>query len=220
VKTWFRQLRDAWTHMRTVDDHVVWMVPLGAAVGLLAGVGLGFLFPFATFVMMPVFGVLLAFVGAMMVFNRRARKAQYQLLDGQLGAAAAVLDQLRGQWFLSPAVAVNTKQDMVHRLVGRCGVVLVGEGAQQRVKPLLAKERKRLARVVGDAPVTVLVVGEREGQVPLRKLQLRITKLPAKLKKAEVPRLERKLKPLDKAPPIPKGIDPMAAASRKRPKPR
>jgi hypothetical protein len=35
-----------------------------------------------------------------------------------------------------------------------------------------------------------------------------------------VPKLERKLKPLDRGMPIPKGIDPMAAANRKRPKPR
>jgi hypothetical protein len=48
----------------------------------------------------------------------------------------------------------------------------------------------------------------------------RITKLPRELKKGEVPKLERKLKPLDRDLPIPKGIDPMAAANRKRPKPR
>jgi hypothetical protein len=47
-------------------------------------------------------------------------------------------------------VAVNAKQDMVHRVVGRCGIVLVGEGAPQRVKGLLAKERKRMQRVVGE----------------------------------------------------------------------
>lgn len=77
-----------------------------------------------------------------------------------------------------------------------------------------------MSRAVGDIAVTTVVVGDREGEVPLRKLQVTLTKLPRQLKKDEVPRLERKLKPLDRDLPIPKGIDPMAAASRRRPKPR
>jgi hypothetical protein len=64
------------------------------------------------------------------------------------------------------------------------------------------------------------VVGDGDGQVPIRKLQSRVTRLPRKLRRTEVPKLERRLKPLDKAPPIPKGVDPMAVVGRKRPKPR
>jgi hypothetical protein len=78
---------------------------------------------------------------------------------------------MRGQWFVTPAVAVNAKQDMVHRVVGRCGVVLVGEGAPQRVKGLLAKERKRLSRSSATSPSPPSWSVTR-GQVPLRKLQV------------------------------------------------
>ena len=81
---------------------------------------------------------------ALIVFNIRARRAMYGAIEGQLGAAAAVLQQMRGAWLVTPAVAMNGKQDLVHRVVGRPGVVLVGEGAAQRVKGLLAQERKRL----------------------------------------------------------------------------
>ena len=217
MKDRLRQLRTAWSQLREVDDKAIALILLGATAGLLLGVGLGFLISIWA---MPVFGLMFAVLGALVVFNRRVQKAQYNAIEGQPGAAAAILNIMRGQFFLTPAVAVNAKQDMVHRVVGRCGVVLVGEGSGQRVKGLLAKERKRLKRVVGDTTITSIVVGDHEGQVPLNKLQTTITKLPRELKKGEVPKLERRLKPLDRGAPVPKGIDPMAAANRKRPKPR
>ena len=213
----FRQLKLVWQQLKEVDERFTLVVLLAALVGLLVGAGLGALFSLWAAVLL---GILFALLAGLVTFNRRVQKAQYSAIEGRPGAAAAVLNTMRGQWFVSPAVAVNAKQDMVHRVVGRCGVVLVGEGAPQRVKALLAKERKRLDRVVGDAPITTLTVGDGEGQVPLGRIQMRLTKLPRELKRDEVPRLERKLKPLDKAPPIPKGIDPMAAGSRRRPKPR
>jgi hypothetical protein len=217
VRERLQQFRLAWSQLRQVDDKAVVLMFIAALVGLLVGVGLGFVIGIWA---MPVFGLLFAGLATLVVFNMRVQKAQYAAIEGQPGAAAAVLNIMRGQWFVTPAVSVNAKQDMVHRVVGRCGVVLVGEGANQRVKGLLAKERKRLSKVVGDAPVTTLVVGDGDGQVPLKKLQPTITKLPRELKKTEVPKLERKLKPLDRGIPVPKGIDPMAAANRKRPKPR
>ncbi|MFO7959483.1 MAG: DUF4191 domain-containing protein [Nitriliruptoraceae bacterium] len=214
------QFQQAWTQVRQLDPKVVPWVALGAVIGLLVGVGLGALSPVLTLVFMPVLGLLFALLGALAVFNRRASKAQFAAIEGQPGAAAAVLQSLRGQWFVTPAVAVNAKQDMVHRVVGRCGIVLVGEGAPQRVKGLLAKERKRMQRATGEVTVTTLVVGDRENETPLPKLQVTLSKLPRELKKGEVPKLERKLKPLDRDLPIPKGVDPMSAANRRRPKPR
>lgn len=215
-----RQLGQAFTQLRQIDDRFLAYLALGAVLGLLLGIAVGLLMPFDPVIGMPLFGILFALLGALIVFNRRVQKAQYSAIEGQPGAAAAVLQSMRGQWFVTPATAVNQKQDMVHRVVGRPGVVLVGEGQGQRVKGLLAKEKKRLARAVGEVPITTLVVGDDEGQVPLKKVQVTMSKLPRELRKNEVPKLDRKLKPLDKGPPVPKGIDPMAAANRKRPKPR
>lgn len=212
-----KQFRLVWKQLREVDDRFVPFVFVAALVGLLVGVGLGFLVGIWA---MPVFGILFAALAMLATLNRRIQKAQYSAIEGQPGAAAAVLNTMRGQWFVTPAVAITAKQDMVHRVVGRPGIVLVGEGAPQRVKGLLAKERKRLAKVAGDTTLTTIVVGDREGEVSLKKLQGKLSRLPRDLKKTEVPKLERRLKPLDKAPPIPKGIDPLAAANRKRPKPR
>jgi hypothetical protein len=217
VKERIERFVEAWKQLRQLDDKAMVWVVAGGFVGALVGAGLGFLIhPIA----IVVFALLFAAMGAMMAFNLRLQKAQYAAIEGHIGAAAAVLNIMRGQWFVTPAVAVNAKQDLVHRVVGRPGIVLVGEGSPQRVKGLLAKEKKRLSRVAGEAPVIVLVVGDQDGQVPLNKLQRHLAKLPRELKKGDVPKLERKLKPLDRGMPIPKGIDPMAAANRKRPKPR
>ena len=217
MKERMRQIRAAFTQLRQSDRKAVPLILLGATAGILLGVGLGMLISIWA---MPVFGIMFGVLGALIVFNRRIQKAQYAAIEGQPGAAAAVLNTIRGQYFVTPAVAVNAKQDMVHRVIGRCGVVLVGEGSGQRVKGLLAKERKRLKRVTGDVTITTLVVGDRDGEVPIKKLQSTVTKLPRVLKKNDVPKLERRLKPLDPGAPVPKGIDPMAVAGRKRPKPR
>lgn len=212
-----RQLRLAWTQLNQIDPKALPWVLVGLAVGVLLGTGAGMLI--GPIWLMVIFGVLGGLTGMLFVFSRRVQKAQYLAIEGQPGAAAAVLQTMRGQWFVTPAVAYSTKQDLVHRVVGRPGVILVGEGSPQRTKNLLAKEKKRLAKVAGDTPVRTVLVGDGEGQVPIRKLQVHVTKLSRELGKKDVPKLERKLKPLDRAMPIPKGIDPNQA-NRPRPKPR
>jgi hypothetical protein len=216
VRERIRQLRLAWSQLRELDPKVLPLVLAGALVGALVGAGLGLLIHWIASI---VFGILFALAGATVVFSRRVQKAQFAAIEGQPGAAAAVLNSMRGQWFVTPAVAYSAKQDLVHRVVGRPGVILVGEGAPQRTKALLAKERKRLGRVLGDTPLHTVLVGEGEGLVPINKLQVHLTKLPREVGKNDVPKLERKLKPLDRAMPIPKGVDPNMA-NRPRPKPR
>lgn len=213
-----RQILEAWKQLRQIDPKALPLVFTGVLVGTLLGALLGFLLAIWAAVL---FGFLGAGLGGLFVFSRRMQKAQFTAIEGHPGAAAAVLNQMRGQWFVTPGVAFNNKQDLVHRVVGRPGVVLVGEGSStQRVKGLIAKERKRLKRVLGDTPLHTVIVGDGEGQVPLKKLQLHFNKLKRELSKSEVPRLERKLKPLDAANlPIPKGVDPNQIRG-PRPRPR
>lgn len=215
-----RQIFEAWKQLRELDPKALPLVLAGVLGGLLIGGLLGFTVPLGLWA--PIlFGVLGASIGGLFVFSRRVQKAQFTAIEGKAGAAAAVLDQMRGQWFVTPAVAFNNKQDLVHRVIGRCGVVLVAEGTStQRVKGLLAKERKRLKRVLGETPLHTVIVGEGEGQVPLNKLQLHLNKRKRALSKSEVPKLERKLKPLDQGNlPIPKGVDPNQMRG-PRPRPR
>jgi hypothetical protein len=212
----FRNLAAVWRQLRTLDPRAAGWVILAGALGLAAGGGAGLLIsPWAIAPMALLTGLL----AALIVFNLRARRAMYGAIEGQLGAAAAVLEQMRGAWFVTPAVAINGKQDLVHRVVGRPGVVLVGEGSAQRVKGLLAQERKRLSRAVGDVPIHTLIVGDEQDCVPLGKLQARVNRLPVKVGRKEIAKLERRLKPLTRSLPIPGGIDP-TAVRRGRPKPR
>jgi hypothetical protein len=110
-----------------------------AALVILVFVLIGLLTGLAAF-LIPV-GVLLGVLTAMILFGRFAQQAQYSAIDGQLGAAAAILQSMRGDWTVTPAVAGNRTMDVVHRAVGKPGVVLVGEGGPSRVAALLGAER-------------------------------------------------------------------------------
>ncbi len=212
-----RQFAEAWRQLRQLDPKAVPLIFAGVLLGALLGGGVGFLI--GAIWAMIVFGILSAGLGGLVVFSRRVQKAQFSAIDGQPGAAAAVLQSMRGQWFVTPAVAFTKQSDLIHRVVGRQGVFLVGEGEARRVAPLLAKERKRLKRVTGDVPLATVIVGDGDGEIALSKLQVHISKRKRALSKTEVPKLERKLKPLDKGMPIPKGMDPGAVRG-PRPRPR
>ena len=92
-------------------------------------------------------GLMLGVLAATIVFGKRAEKAAFSQVDGQPGAAAAALNMLRKGWTVTPAVAVTRNQDIVHRAVGRPGVVLVGEGSPSRV-PALIVDREEEGRPV------------------------------------------------------------------------
>lgn len=215
-----RQLRLVWRQLRQLDPNLRGWVVLALALGMGFGAAVGYVISGPLW-SMPALALLFGPLAGLAVFNLRAQRAQYAALSGQVGAAAAILDRMRGQWVLRPAVAFSQKQDLVHRVVGRCGIVLVGEGAPARVRSLLAQERKRLAKVAGDAPIHAFVVGDggAEDEVELKRLQFALTKLPRRLGRREVAALDRRLRPLDRALPIPKGIDP-GMAGRPRPRPR
>jgi hypothetical protein len=168
------------------------------AIGFLLGhpIYLGFL------------GALIGLLATAIVFGRRAERAAYSQMEGQPGAAAAVLDNIKRGFVITPAVAINRSQDVVHRAVGKCGIVLVAEGNPHRVKGLLAAEKRRMARVVSDVPVHDVIVGKGEGQVPLGKLRNKIVKLPRVLPGSRVTEINDRLRAMGdlmKNMPLPKG---------------
>jgi hypothetical protein len=188
----------------------VGVIVVFVVVGLLTGLGL-FLYPL---------GVVLGLGGAMILFGRFAQQAQYSAIDGQLGAAAAVLQSMPGDWTVTPAVAGNRTMDVVHRAVGRAGVVLVGEGVPQRVAGLLTAERKKTERVAHGVPVHEFQVGSGEGQIPVSKLQRKVTSLPRALKPPAVSDLNYRLRALQPTMQMPKGPMPKSARQPRMPKPR
>jgi hypothetical protein len=197
------------------------------ALPITAGVALGIIVVFvllglflgsAAFII-PV-GVLIGLATAMILFGRFAQQAQYSAIDGQLGAAAAVLQSMRGDWTVTPAVSGNRSMDVVHRAVGKKGVILVGEGVPARVTGLLAAERKKTERVAHGVPITEFQVGSGDGQIPVRKLQSSIMKVPGTLKAPAVSDLNYRLKALQPSMQAPKGPMPKGARQPKMPRPR
>ena len=179
-------------------------------VGLLTGLA-GFLIPL---------GVLLGLTAAMLLFSQFARSAQYSAIEGQPGAAAAVMQSMRGNWTVTPAVTANRNMDVVHRTVGRPGVILVGEGAPSRLAGLLAAEKKKTARVAHDVPIFEFQAGNEEGQIPVSKLQRKIMRLPRTLRPTAVSDLNSRLKALQPAMQMPKGPLPKGARQPRMPRPK
>src|SRR5688500_6353506 len=70
--------------------------------------------------------VLIGLLAALVLFGRRAQNAAYTQIEGQPGAAYAALGLLRRGWKTDSAIAFNKNQDLVHRVVGPPGIVLVG----------------------------------------------------------------------------------------------
>jgi hypothetical protein len=165
-------------------------------------------------------GVLLGVLVTTILFGRFAQSAQYSAIEGQPGAAAAVLENMRGNWTVTPAIAANRNMDVVHRAVGRPGVILVGEGSPTRLASLLAAEKKRVARVAYEVPIFEFQVGSEEGQLPLSKLQRKIMRLPRNLKPDAVRDINHRLKALGAPMQAPKGPMPKNVRQPKMPRPK
>jgi hypothetical protein len=212
----FRNIRQAFVLTKQADPR---FVPLLVMSGVLAGAivyVVAFLISGSPFIPIPL-AVLVGLVVAMFVFSRRAQRSMFAQAEGQAGAAGWMLkQQLRGDWRLTEAVAGTTQLDAVHRLVGRPGVVLVGEGAAHRVRGLLAQEKKRTARVVGDTPIYDITIGTGEGDIRLSKLNRYLLKLPSNLSKDQVGALEKRLAALggSRAIGLPQGPMPQGAKMR------
>ena len=85
-------------------------------------------------------------------------------VEGQAGAGYAVVAGMRG-WQVTQAVQITRQLDVVHRAIGRPGLVLIAEGAPSRTRQLVGQEKRRLAKVVGDTPIYEVFVGDEDGQV-------------------------------------------------------
>ena len=201
----FRAMKQAFTMTRKNDSRLIpymiiaFVVPAAAIFCLLHFV-MGWLY----LAIIP--SILVGALAALVLFSRRAQSTAYNQAEGQPGAAAYVLTNMRGDWRVSQAVAANSQLDAVHRVIGRPGIVLIGEGAPQRVRALLAQEKKRTARIAGDTPIYDVVAGSAEGGVPLRKLQRHLMTLPRNLDKVQVGAVERRLQALGTPrPPLPQG---------------
>jgi hypothetical protein len=184
-----------------------WFIPLVAAVCLVAialtvvlVIAWGWLF-------LPV-GLMLVLLGVLIVLNLRANRAFMLEAEGTPGAAASIVQNMRGDFRVTPALASTTQMDFVHLVICRGGVVLLGEGNPGRVRGLIGQERKRLSKVIGSAEMRDFMIGNGEGEIPIRKLRMTLVRLPRTLSPKDVSALEKRLKALSARPQMPKGAIP------------
>jgi hypothetical protein len=160
---------------------VIWCLLVFALVltfGVIIGNNLGHPI-YAGFITLPV-----AFLAAFFLFTRYANVAAYASIEGQIGAGASVLMSIRRGFVTTPAVNVNRDQDMVHRVSGKAGIILVGEGGFG-VKTLMQDERRKMERFLSGVPITEVVVGDGQGH---------LKKLPKKLNTVQLREVRARLR--------------------------
>ena len=135
----------------------------------------------------------LGFLAAFFLFTRFANTAAFSSIEGQMGAGASVLMSIRRGFVTTPAVNVNRDQDMVHRVSGKAGIILVGEGGFA-VRTLMQDEKRKMERFLSGVPITEVYVGDGQNQVSIRKLQKHLKKLPKKLNTSQLREVRARLR--------------------------
>jgi hypothetical protein len=199
-----KQIRLVFGMTRKRDPKLIWWLLLTFLGPVAVGVGLGFLLgPLWLWIIV---GVIFGFVLALNIFGRRAQRSAFTEMEGQPGAGASVIQRMRGDFRITTPVQVNRNQDLVSRVVCRAGVILVAEGRGRGPRELLGAEVRRVKKVIGNAPLHDIILGNGEGEVPLAKLQSTIMRKRRVLRRNEVDDLYRRLAALGAMNlPIPKG---------------
>jgi len=203
-----KQFAQTYRMAKKSDPRLGLWILLALVVGAAVGYALFAFLPGPGLVWGILGAILMGSLFALILFGRRARKAAYNQMDGQRGAAAAALQMLRRGWKVDAAITFTKQQDVVHRVVGPPGIILVGEGSPTRVKQMLLTERRKHERVAAEAPIHEIICGNGEGEIPLPKLVRHVSKLGRKIKPADMTDLLYRLKALDanrSSIPLPKG---------------
>jgi hypothetical protein len=210
-----KQMWQVFQMTRRYDPRASWYMLVTFLLGVVLGVVLALTLTGGnvfSIVLWIISGVLAGALGAIIVLGRRAERAAYSQIEGQPGAVGAVLrSSLKRSWRGSEMpIAVNGRtRDAVYRAVGRGGIVLIGEGPATRTHRMVEDERRKIARIVPNVPISVFNVGPDSDAVPLHKLAGRMAKIKAALTKPEVLAVDNRLNSLGTQMPIPKGVDPM-----------
>ncbi|MEA5154816.1 DUF4191 domain-containing protein [Raineyella sp.] len=211
---WWKQITYAYKATAKVDKQLTpWMI--GAfVVPILIAVLVAVLLR-GGYVLWIITGAMAGLALAVLVLTQRMKKATLEQARGQVGSAAAALGMLNDKvWTHELGITGTRQQDLVHRVIGPSGVVLIGEGEPGRLRTLLASEERKHAQLISDLPVWVIQMGDKEGQVSLDDLAKHIRKLPKSLDKYQITEVTSRVKALDAVRPrvpMPKGPMPTNA---------
>ncbi len=212
-----KQIRMVAGFIRKTDPMAMPIV-IGSGVAIIiVGVVAGLLFNPGLYIPL---GVLLGLLCSTLLFGRYGQHAQYKALEGQPGAAAAVVQSMRGNWTVTPAIAGNRNLDVVHRVVGKPGVILIGEGSPNGLSSLMSAEKKRIARIKYAIPIKELQVGNEPGQIAIKQLQRTLMRMPRELKAGELTEINERLRALPASLQAPRGPMPTRGRMPRPPRPK
>lgn len=197
-------------NMQRKQDKALIPIMLAAFLGLgLLFFLIGLLFNGQWF--MLVLGLAFGAVLAMFLFTRRLERDMYKRVEDQPGVAGWALEQqLRNTigvvWKVKTGIAATRQQDLVHRVIGNPGVVLVCEGNRKHLAPTIKQLKHRIDKLAGGMPVHVIYVGDGEDEVPVSKLRNKIMRLPRNFNKNETYAYIRKIEAMDEMPGVMPGM--------------
>jgi hypothetical protein len=154
--------------------------------------------------------VVLAAFAFMLVLRNRSDALYMTQAEQTPGAAAQIIENIpRSDFRVTQALASTTDFDMVHLVLSTRGVIFVGEGNNPgRIRQLMGQEKRRMSKVIGSAPMSDMIIGNGEGEVPIRKLRMTLMKMPKTISPQDVNALDVRLKALTARPQMPKGTIP------------
>jgi hypothetical protein len=180
---WIKTLRQAYRVTREARPLLPVLLTVVFLLVMAIGIGLGLIV--GRTIYFSLMTIPFAIILTLFIFSRLAEAAAYTSIEDQVGAGASVLMSIRKGWTTTAGVQVARNQDLVHRSLGRAGVVITGEGTNA-VRVMMTDERRKMERFLSGVPVHEVLVGDGEGRIPLRKLQKHLKKLPKKLTKSQL----------------------------------
>ena len=209
---YLQNIKDSYTISRRTYPWIGWAMLAAFAVCIAVGVAISFASGMSLWYWL-ILSIMMALMVAMIILSLTVRRASYAQIEGMPGAAKAVLDQIGRGWYVEPEPVAFTKhQDLVWRLVGRPGVVLIAEGPGTRTRRMLAEEERKVHRLLSTVPIHTLQVGTDAGQVRLTELSKTLRGLPTKptsLTDSEITQVSKRLTSMaGRNLPVPRHIDP------------
>jgi hypothetical protein len=214
---WYRQLWQTYKVTADVDPklNLYVIAAFVGAVVLFTVIGI----IFQPWWMWLLLGITAGITADLYILLERAKKATFVRYAGQPGSAEVALGMLdKKKWAYTAALTATRQLDVVHRVVGPPGIVLISEGQPGRVKALVSAEVKKHEQIAYGVPVLTVAMGDEDGQVPLADLNKYLVKLPKKLAPSQLTDVKARLKALDAVRPrvpLPRGPMPsMKGAAR------
>jgi Domain of unknown function (DUF4191) len=166
-------------------------------------------------------GLMTGYLSGLYAITRQANTAvfkKYANEPGRVSLVAGVLTRRAYKGTNQPTAVNPRTKDMVFRVVGPAGVVLLGDGSPTSTKAMLEDERRKIQRVAQGVQVHMIYCSDNGDGVPLLQLEKAVKKLKRSLNRTDIRNVQNRLAALDTRGglPIPKGIDPMKVRAPKK----